>query len=707
MKLTRRNFCQSAMYAPAMALLLNAQGQSGRGMAPTTTPTANYMLRYFMRSETAKQQTEDLIAYCRQNHVPEVLLFNGSHWDLGWNLPTLDEARARVSVLRPVVRRLREAGLKVSINMWTTIGHSDIGRDERSRFSWQFMVGDDGAECHAIPCPIDPKWKSYVGELYRLNASLEPEIIYADDDFRYHNHPPAKWGCFCPLHLAEMERRTGKKLTREELVHQILSADPQPTIERQEWFKLCGDSILEALRIISGAVKDTSPRTHMGLMCSDPNTHAAEGRRWLDMVEAMSVSGNKPVLRPTYADYCEAVYTSVPWHITLMRKLQPLLAARMRFTPELENWPYTRFAKSIAFTRLQTALSFFITSPDLTMDIHSFVETGFKYDTGHDRVLRDYLGYYSALTGYAAECPKERGLEILWDSRFPLHRHVTTDQMIDLPARRCWEGSLDILGFATTFYPGEVKLASRGYLEERSDDELRALLKGKVLVDGDAASLLLERGLGSEIGLIGCESVDTGANCERFVNKQFAGKYWNQDEGIFAMHKYRLEPAAGAIVASHMIGPEESFTLPGMTLYENSQGGRIGIIPFNGSHGDFTAVDFRGWKRQQVLRKTLEWINRGPLPLFVEDAPNVFPLRRDGEKAIVVGIANLTPDPLPQVTFRIAPPFKGKPKVEVLTLTSKAALPNFQVSEAEGYLQFHAPVRIAPLELVCFRISAA
>ena len=229
MKLNRRDFCQSAVCAPAMALLLDAGEQFGRGTPRAAAPTANYMLRYFMRSETAQQQTEDLIAYCRQNHVPEVLLFNGSHWDLGWNLPTLDEAKARVNVLRPVVRRLREAGLKVSINMWTTIGHSDIGRDERSRFSWQFMVGDDGTECHAIPCPIDPKWKSHVGELYRLNASLEPEIIYADDDFRYHNHPPAMWGCFCPLHLAEMERRTGKKLTREELVHRILSAEPQPT----------------------------------------------------------------------------------------------------------------------------------------------------------------------------------------------------------------------------------------------------------------------------------------------------------------------------------------------------------------------------------------------------------------------------------------------------------------------------------------------
>ncbi len=280
MPLTRRNFCQAAISAPAIAVFLDALAGTNQRETP---PGANYMLRYFINSGTAEQQTEGLIAYCREHHVPEVLVFNDNHWNRGWNLPTLEEARVRVEVLRPVVRRLRKAGLKASINMVTTLGHGDAGRDERGRFSWQFMVGDDGAQCHAIPCPLDPKWKTYIGELYALYASLEPETIYLDDDFRYHNHRSAAWGCFCPLHLEEMSRRARNKLTREELVHQILSTEPQPTAERAEWFKLCGDSILEALCIISNAVKNASPKTHMGLMCSDPNYHAAEGRRWLDL----------------------------------------------------------------------------------------------------------------------------------------------------------------------------------------------------------------------------------------------------------------------------------------------------------------------------------------------------------------------------------------------------------------------------------------
>jgi hypothetical protein len=58
--------------------------------------------------------------------------------------------------------------------MWTTLGHADYGRDERKRFSWQFMVGDDGAESHAIPCPIDPKWKAHIAEYLAFYGQTWP-----------------------------------------------------------------------------------------------------------------------------------------------------------------------------------------------------------------------------------------------------------------------------------------------------------------------------------------------------------------------------------------------------------------------------------------------------------------------------------------------------------------------------------------------------
>jgi hypothetical protein len=389
-----------------------------------------------------------------------------------------------------------------------------------------------------------------------------------------------------------------------------------------------------------------------------------------------------------------------------MRKLQLLLGSKMRFTPELENYPFTRFSKSVRLTRLQIALSMLLASPDVTLDIHSFDETRFDYDTAIDGMLRNSVGYFSGVATWAAECGKERGLQILWDGRFPMHRKVNGNRMIDLPAPECWEGVMDLLGFATTFHPDEVKLASRSYLEERSEEEIRKVLNGKVLMDGDAVTLLVKRGFGQEIGVKSCEPVE-GANYEEMTNGHFAGKFLNRDETSAEAYKYRLDPVAEAIVVSEMFGPARSFSVPGMTLFENASGGRVGLIPQNGSRGDLYMLDFRGWKRQAVLKRMLEWINKGPLPLFVEDAPNVCPFRRDGEKAVLVGIANLSVDPLPHVSFRMARPFEGEPRIEYLTPEGKCVQLKVQGTMQEDYLYLRTPVQIEPLGLACFRLTPA
>lgn len=705
MDLNRRTFCRQTITIPAaMALFLDRSSRSSNGVQIDNSSPVNYMLRYYLRSEAAKQQTEELIVYCRLNHINHIIFFSSNQWDMGWNMPTLEEVRIRVEALRPVFKRLREVGMKLSINVWTTIGHGDYGRDERMRHNWQFLIGDDGTESKSCPCPISSEYKNYIGKLYGMFAELEPEIIYIDDDFRYHNHNPITWGCFCQLHLAEMTRRTGKKLTREELVRQILNAMPQPTEERKHWLALCGESILEIAQIMSNAVKEVSPHTHMGLMCSSPNVHAAEGRRWLDMFAAFSVSGNKPYLRPNYASYEEVKYTEVSAHITNMRKLQPLLGNKAYITPELENEPNTQFSKSARLTRLQMALSFLLASPEITLDINSFTETGFDYDNNVDRMLRDSYDYFNTIAAWTSEPARERGLQLLWDDRFPLHRAVNGNRMSMLPAPHVWEGTMDLMGFATTFFPDEVKLASRSYLEERTDGELSMLLKGKLLLDGDAAAFLFEKGFGEKIGIKNIQPC-SGANYERLVNEKFSGNFLDRDMTIFFLNKFRIESDNQAIIISRMNGPEGNPSLPGMILFENSQAGRIGIIPQGGSSGDFNTPNFRNWKRQRTLLSMLEWINRGALPLFIEESANVFPLLREGKNTVVIGIANLSGDPLPQVKFRVGMHVQSKPHLECLTGNGVIKDGEIKAGFEKDYLHVVVPGVMQPLDLFCIRIT--
>jgi hypothetical protein len=340
------------------------------------------------------------------------------------------------------------------------------------------------------------------------------------------------------------------------------------------------------------------------------------------------------------------------------------------------------------------------------LNIHYFVETHLDDVPAHSKVLDDSYNYFNGVVAWATECQKERGLQILWADRFPLHRKVDAGRMTALQVPPCWEGTMDLLGFATTFFPDEVKLTGQSYLEECTSDEIQSLLRGKLLIDGAAASFLVKRGFGAQIGLKSCEPAG-GTNYERFVNKDFAGKFLDRDEACVFGDKYRLSLMEGAIVVSRMFGPAASYSAPGMVLSENASGGRIGIIPLSGSHGDLYSVEFRNWRRQAALKKMLEWIKRGPLPLFVEDAPNVLPLRRDGENAVLIGVANLCADPMPQVALQLAPPFRDIPVVEYLTPEGNRRPIDVEAQQAGGYLHLRIPVRVPSLELACFRLTKA
>jgi len=93
--------------------------------------------------------------------------------------------------------------------------------------------------------------------------------------------------------------------------------------------------------------------------------------------------------------------------------------------------------------------------------------------------------------------------------------------------------------------------------------------------------------------------------------------------------------------------------------------------------------------------------------LFVADAANVLPFRRDGAEAVLIGVANLSADPFPQVLIQLKPFCEGKPLVECLTAEGKRRPVEVEAKSANGYLHLRIPVRVPPLDLACFRLSKA
>jgi hypothetical protein len=66
-------------------------------------------------------------------------------------------------------------------------------------------------------------------------------VFWVEDDFRLHNHDPLDWGgCFCPLHIAEFNRRTGLRASLEEIVANC-TAPGTPHPWRNLWLDMWDD----------------------------------------------------------------------------------------------------------------------------------------------------------------------------------------------------------------------------------------------------------------------------------------------------------------------------------------------------------------------------------------------------------------------------------------------------------------------------------
>ncbi len=265
-------------------------------------PTHTTLRIQFGPHEDPAEITGQLLQLAREALVDEFMFFffaeeqNDGH-------DSLERVQAWIDRSRPYREALKQAGVAISLNPWHSVLHTDRGRTLKPGQDWQPMVDPWGREATAVVCPLDPHWQAYYLETLRRYAAEGFRVVWIDDDIRYHNHAPLQWGgCFCPLHVAEFNRRSGAQATREEIVRACLAPGlPHPW--RAAWLDMWQDTILVFLdqcrRVLAAG------GTQMGLMSSSMEAHAAEGRRWADWWRIFG-GGKPPVHRPHFWTYSDS-----------------------------------------------------------------------------------------------------------------------------------------------------------------------------------------------------------------------------------------------------------------------------------------------------------------------------------------------------------------------------------------------------------------
>ena len=636
-----------------------------RAKSPTKTARAWYALRRTLPTWSFDANLDELVEQLPRYQVDEVIVKVDTE-EFTHGQPPLPWVRRYQKNLVRLRKAMEEIGVVYSLNPWITVGHNDRGRDGSQQISnLQTVVGHDGTRCTCCACPLSGGWRAHVGKVWTLYAETEPAVLWIEDDIRTFNHQPVRWGCFCPIHMQRFSERVGHKVSREDLVAAILKPGT-PHRWRREYLDLQGEIMVETVGFLARTVHATSPATCLGLMSSGPRAHCLEGRRWADFSAAMA-DGQPLYSRPPMGNYHEASLRGFYYSHDSVKITRHCMPAATIEQTEVENVPFTRYSKSATFTFLEMAISFAYGSHGVTMNLFDHAGTPMETEAAYGRMLSARKGYLDALASRAQLPGAYRGVQLLFQEHESYQRRLSAGADYgDLAA----DGGatmqmLEAHGIATTYEAEAVQATDGQTLRAYSKGELRQLLAGSVLLDGSAARVVAERGLGD---LIGAQRIDAPKGidtlggpyaAEEFHNRRFGGA----EQTYLTLTVPDLggrpslsnaELAKEAEVVSCLVDADAKRGHVSAYAFENELGGRVFVhlLDLRGAYGVAFNHTFRGHMLQEAVR----WLARRR-PALMARGDGVYPLalRKDLEDGrTLLGLFNLTLDPWPAVELELA-----------------------------------------------------
>ena len=194
----------------------------------------------------------------------------------------------------------QERGFEVGV--WLgAFGHGDIMvHAAQKEYFAEFtkIKGVDGKTVDEGFCPLDERLQSRFCEAVKIVASMHPDIIMLDDDFRL-NVRSYNMGCCCDKHLKLFYDAVDEEIPMEELEKRIFTGGKNKY--RTAWLKVMGDSLLHFAKMLRNAVDEVDETIRMGA-CAVYSTWDFDGTDMIAISKALA-GKNRPFLRTIGAPY--------------------------------------------------------------------------------------------------------------------------------------------------------------------------------------------------------------------------------------------------------------------------------------------------------------------------------------------------------------------------------------------------------------------
>ena len=566
---------------------------------------------------------------------------------------------------------------RIGILAQATIGH---GWTPDEPAPYQKIIRPDGSAAYQM-CPLDSAFQDYIRNTFRHLAALKPAFFMIDDDFRL---LCGRNGCYCPLHLAEIGRRLGRDFTRESLLD---------TLRKESSVSHAYDSLLmDSLMHLAGIMRDEIDRVDPAIPGSFCTCHG-DVRHAGPLSRVLAGKGQPRIVRINNARYLSPELRSFPNRMYDGAAQIAVLDPDITILAETDTCPQNRYSAGANLMHTHYTGSILEGCHGAK---HWITRTSvYQPASGaaYRAVLTKYHGFYETLFNAVQEsAPSGYAAAVLPGLPF---FNAAPDRGDGCSSWKTWGALLGVLGLPCNYarMPDLPAMMTGCDVGLFSDEDLKRLMKKGLLLEGQAAEILCQRGF----------SADIGVTAEPWKGPHVSAEQWGQVVLGSDVYYSRLTPVDPKVkIHSTLLhrksGVSSDFTElgPAVTLFENPSGGRVAILAASfGSQGALSSFGFFDEDRKRELLDLLQFVCGKPVEFYYPgDAEVYLKVRRFTDGRYLLAFFNL-----------------GHDRLDVLPVNSAGNITHVEMIAPDGSWQpvaftkgsFHTPLNTA--EPKVFRVN--
>ena len=551
--------------------------------------------------------------------------------------PVWDKVGPMCEKFRKFKERLEPDGIQVGILIQASFGHGY--RLTPTPFT-KYVSIKDGKEQN-VHCPLDKDFIEHFKGVLRDLAKEKPAAIMLDDDFRLMMRPGR--GCACGLHMKELEKKTGKLYTRDEIWAHI-SSHPDNDPITLKFVETQTEALVNAAKEFRSAIDDIDPSIQ-GINCTSG-----------DLCESViltsrefSGKGNPTIVRVPNGTYAPL---STRGFSDIMRRAAVCGTKLKRggvdhILAETDTIPFNRYGKNARYLHSQYTASIL---EGLEGAKHWITRTS-SFEPKSGVAFRNILAEHSKLYEKLAEMVK--GFKWLGVNSYYVEQKIPRFNAAEIWRYHYnfWaEKVFERLGLPFYFSDigGGASFLEDDIVPDMSDEQIRDVFSGSVFATAEAAMALIKRGYGDLLGVKVEENDGPAVSAEQYNLPSLTSTKQKNTKKIIPLSD-KVEQLSHCF--RRISGKEREVLFPAVTAYDRGEG-RLSVVYSGTPNAEHNYGEGFSFLNETRKAQFIDLFRRvGALPIYYEgDVEMCLRAGMLSDGRMLAAFFNLGYDPLDSLT---------------------------------------------------------